>query len=132
MLHDPRRADGLEAEHRDGEAAQACRLALEAEGADGEAFNVGSGRAYTVRDVAELLASVLGTAIEPEICGKYRVGDIRHCVADITRARAVLGYAPRVPLEDGIVELAEWLEGQVAHDRVAEASAELAARGLTV
>jgi dTDP-L-rhamnose 4-epimerase len=53
-------------------------------------------------------------------------------VADVSKARAVLGYAPQVPLEDGLVELAEWLEGQTAADRVAEASAELAARGLTV
>jgi dTDP-L-rhamnose 4-epimerase len=112
--------------------AQACRLALEVDAAAGQAFNVGSGRAYTVRQVAELLGGVLGKPIEPEISGKYRVGDIRHCFADITRARRVLGYEPRVPLEDGIVELADWLEGQVAHDRVDEASAELAARGLTV
>jgi dTDP-L-rhamnose 4-epimerase len=114
------------------DVAQACRLALEVEAAAGQSFNVGSGRAYTVLDVAELLGGVLGSRIEPAISAKYRVGDIRHCFADISRARMVLGYTPRVPLEDGIVELAEWLEGQVAHDRVAEASAELAARGLTV
>ena len=64
--------------------------------------------------------------------GKYRVGDIRHCVADISLARRVLGYEPEVTLEDGVIELAEWLREQVAHDRVDEASAELAARGLTV
>jgi dTDP-L-rhamnose 4-epimerase len=112
--------------------AQACRLALDTDAAAGDAFNIGSGRAYTVLQVAGLLARVLGTSIEPDVCGKYRIGDIRHCVADITRARTVLGYEPRVPLEEGIVELAEWLKGQVALDRVAEASAQLAARGLTV
>jgi dTDP-L-rhamnose 4-epimerase len=112
--------------------AQACRLALEVDAAPGQAFNIGSGRAYTVRQVAKLLGRVLGRPIEPDICGKYRVGDIRHCFADITRAHRVLGYSPRVLLEEGIVELAEWLGGQVAHDRVAEASAELEARGLTV
>jgi dTDP-L-rhamnose 4-epimerase len=75
---------------------------------------------------------VLGTSVEPDICGKYRVGDIRHCFADITRARDVLGYAPAVLLEDGLVELAEWLQGQAADDRVDAASRELAVRGLTV
>ena len=76
---------------------------------------------------------MLGKAyLEPEVTGKYRVGDIRHCFADITLARQVLGYEPRVTLEDGLLELAGWLEGQGAYDRVAEASAELAARGLTV
>jgi dTDP-L-rhamnose 4-epimerase len=112
--------------------AQACRLALEVDAASGHALNVGSGRAYSVVEVAELLGNVLGKQIEPDICGKYRVGDIRHCYADISRSRRLLGYEPRVTLEEGIVELAEWLEGQVACDRVAEASAELAARGLTV
>jgi dTDP-L-rhamnose 4-epimerase len=114
------------------DVAQACRLALEVEAAAGQAFNIGSGRAYTVRRVAALLSAVLGRATPPDVCGKYRVGDIRHCFADISRARAVLGYEPRVLLEEGVVELAAWLEGQVAHDHVAEASAQLAARGLTV
>jgi dTDP-L-rhamnose 4-epimerase len=60
------------------------------------------------------------------------VGDIRHCFADISLARTVLGYEPQVALENGLEELAAWLEGQEATDRVEEASAELAARGLTV
>ena len=79
-----------------------------------------------------MIGGVLGRTIEPDVCGKYRVGDIRHCFADITLAREVLGYEPRVTLEDGLVELAEWLQDQAAEDRVAEASRELAARGLTV
>ena len=115
------------------DVAQACRLALEVPGATGGVFNVGSGRHYTIREVAERVAHAVGKEpIRPEITGKYRVGDIRHCVADITLARAGLGYEPRVMLEEGLIELAGWLEGQVADDRVAEASAELAARGLTV
>jgi dTDP-L-rhamnose 4-epimerase len=111
---------------------QACRLALDVPEAAGGAFNVGSGRAVTVREVAALVSGVLGKQIEPEICGKSRAGDIRHCFADISRARAVLGYEPTVTLEDGMIELADWLQDQAAEDRVAEASRELAARGLTV
>jgi dTDP-L-rhamnose 4-epimerase len=81
----------------------------------------------------ERLAEVLGREdLEPEVTGKYRVGDIRHCFADITLARSVLGYEPRMPLAQGLIELASWLQGQVAHDRVAEAGRELAVRGLTV
>ena len=64
--------------------------------------------------------------------GKYRVGDIRHCWADVTLAREVLGYRPSVSLEDGLVELSEWLREQAAEDRVADATRELATRGLTV
>ncbi len=114
------------------DVARACRLALEAP-VDGETINVGSGHRYTVREIAERLAEVMGKAyLAPEVTGKYRVGDIRHCVADVTRARDLLGYAPQVDFDDGLRELAQWLDGQTAEDKVAEASAELAARGLTV
>jgi dTDP-L-rhamnose 4-epimerase len=96
-------------------------------------FNIGSGQPLTVRDVAARLARVMGKqGIEPEIVGKYRVGDIRHCFADISKAQRVLGYTPQVTLDNGMAELAAWLESQAAVDRVAQASAELAARGLTV
>jgi len=115
------------------DVAQACRLALEVDGAAGDVYNIGSGRSYTIREIAERVSAVLGKEyIEPEITGQYRVGDIRHCFADISRARKVLGYAPSVTLDDGLAELAQWLEGQAADDRVAQAREELAARGLTV
>ncbi len=118
------------------DVARACRLALlalDTEAARGQVFNVGSGRQYTVLEIARSLAEVLGRKGSlAEITGKYRVGDIRHCVADITLARRVLGYEPQMPLQRGLIELSSWLEGQVASDRVAEAREELAARGLTV
>jgi dTDP-L-rhamnose 4-epimerase len=119
------------------DVTQACRLALETDDAKieaaGRVFNVGSGRPYTVREVAEKMARVLGCQqIKPEITGQYRVGDIRHCFAAISLARETLGYAPRATLEEGIKEIATWLEGRVAIDRVVEARAEFAARGLTV
>jgi dTDP-L-rhamnose 4-epimerase len=66
--------------------------------------------------------------LEPEITGTYRAGDTRHCFADVTLARKLLGYTPEVRLEDGIEELASWLEGQGAVTPVANAGAELAAR----
>jgi dTDP-L-rhamnose 4-epimerase len=113
--------------------AQACRLALEVPAAEGQVFNVGSGQPYSVRDIAARLARVLNKEeIAPEVTCKYRVGDIRHCYADISLARQVLGYEPQVSLQDGLAELAGWLEGQTAVDHVGAASAELAARGLTV
>jgi dTDP-L-rhamnose 4-epimerase len=112
------------------DAARATRLALETGGADGQVVNVGSGASVTVRELAEKLASVLGVEITPETTGDYRVGDIRHCFADITLARELLGYEPRVGLEAGIVELAEWLATQSAEDRVEAAQDELRRRGL--
>ena len=115
------------------DVARAGRLALETKAAAGEVFNVGSGEASTVLNVAERMAKILGKEhISPEVTGDYRVGDIRHCFADIGKARAVLGYAPRVSFEAGLAELAAWLEGQVSIDRVDDARRELVARGLTV
>lgn len=116
------------------DVAAACCLAMEkASDTAGHVFNVGSGRNYTVLDIGRRLAEVLGKpGIQPEVTGKYRVGDIRHCFADISLARELLGYEPGVEFEDGLVELAQWLEGRIAVDRVQQAAAELSARGLTV
>ena len=113
------------------DVVQACRLALERDGADGRALNVGTGRDHSVLDVAAKLAGVLGVESEPDVTGQFRAGDIRHCFADVSLAHRLLGYQPTVELEDGLAELAEWLEGQVAEDHGDAATAELAARGLT-
>ena len=113
------------------DVARACRLALEQDGADGQAVNVGSGQSTSVLEIAETLARLLGKQIEPELPGKFRAGDIRHCFASVTRAREALGFEAEVPFEQGLGELAEWLEGQAATDRFDEAAAELDRRGLT-
>ena len=112
--------------------ASACVLALEKEGVAGDVINVGSGASVTVRELAERLAHALGRDVEPRLTHTARTGDVRHCFADIGRARSRLGFEPEVRLEKGIAELAEWLEGQVAEDHVDAAAAELATRGLTL
>jgi dTDP-L-rhamnose 4-epimerase len=104
---------------------QANLLALETDRADYQAINVGTGNATSVKEVMSMLAEGLGKEIEPEITGKYREGDIRHCVADISRARTLLGYEPKVSLEQGISELLDWVKRQDASDKVAQATAEL-------
>jgi dTDP-L-rhamnose 4-epimerase len=113
------------------DVARACRLALEGDGADGLPVNVGGGAHATILEVARKLAHGLGSDVEPELPGTFRAGDIRHCFADVTRAREALGFEARVALGDGLVELAAWLEGQSARDRFDEAAAELSERGLT-
>jgi dTDP-L-rhamnose 4-epimerase len=114
------------------DAARATRLALESDRAAGTVLNVGSGRSYSVLEIANALASVLGVEIEAHVTGKSRAGDIRHCFADIARARELIGYEPAVTLEDGLRELAGWLSGQVAVDKVDAAADELSSRGLTI
>ncbi|HWE14652.1 MAG TPA: NAD-dependent epimerase/dehydratase family protein [Solirubrobacteraceae bacterium] len=115
------------------DVARACALAIERPGADGRAINVGSGMSVSVREVAQRLAAVLDRQdIELDVTGRFRVGDVRHCFADISLAAEAIGYAPEVALDDGLADLAQWLEGQTPDDRVDSAAAELAARGLTL
>lgn len=113
--------------------AQACRLAGEVDAAAGRVFNVGSGQVLNIRQVATRMAEALNKQhIGVDITGKFRTGDIRNCFADITQARDILGYTPQVSLEAGLAELAEWLETQIAHDQVEQASEELSRRGLAI
>jgi dTDP-L-rhamnose 4-epimerase len=112
------------------DVARAFQLALDRSDVADVAVNVGTGRATTVRDVAAHLARALGVAREPEIVGRFREGDVRHCVAGLERARQLLGFEPRVAFADGIRELAAWASTEPAEDRAAEARAELEARGL--
>jgi dTDP-L-rhamnose 4-epimerase len=113
------------------DVARAFETALDRDGADGLAVNIGSGESVTVLELAHRLARQLGKEIEPEVTGEQRVGDVRHCFADVSLARETLGFEARVALDDGIAELAEWLVGRSAVDRVDEATQELARRGLT-
>lgn len=113
--------------------ARACRLAMEKPEAEGEVLNVGSGNQYTIEFIANKLAKVMGKEeITAEITGKYRVGDIRHCFADTQKIKRILDFEPQVAFEDGLSELVEWLQTQIAIDNVGKASSELSSRGLTV
>lgn len=115
------------------DVARACRLALETPKATGRALNVGAGEPQTILDLAIRMSRVLGRSyIEPLVLRQYRAGDIRHCFADIQLARDVLGYEPRMGIEEGIDDLAAWLDTQRGDDRALAASAELAARGLVI
>lgn len=110
---------------------QANLLAMDRSEGDGSAINIGSGEPISIEGVARTLSSALGAEIPAEITGKYRAGDIRHCFADITLAKRLLGFSPKVRFADGIRELVQWLKEQEAEDRVAEATQMLGAFGLT-
>ena len=113
------------------DVARACVAALESPAAAGQAINVGSGASRTIEEVARSLARAVGKPhLQPQISGRSRAGDIRHCFADLTRAKALLGFEPQEDFAAGLEELAEWLAGQIAVDRVEEATAELQRWGL--
>ncbi len=115
------------------DVARACELALHAPNAPGRVANIGSGRSVTVREISELLARAVGKPeIGPEVTGRYRMGDVRHCFADVALAREVLEFEATVSLEAGLEELAGWLEHQEAVDGVDHARQELERRGLTL
>jgi dTDP-L-rhamnose 4-epimerase len=111
----------------------ACRLALEVPLSGQHTLNIGSGESYAIQELAERLAQAMGKEhISPTMTGQYRMGDVRHCFADTSLAEKMLGFQPKIALQDGLLELVEWLEGQEADDRVEQASAELASKGLTI
>jgi dTDP-L-rhamnose 4-epimerase len=113
------------------DVAAAFVAALERPEAAGGVFNIGSGRNYSILEVAERLAAAMGRPeLKPQIMGKARFGDIRHCFADIILARERLGYQPRRSLEDSVGELTEWVKTQKASDRTEQAHRELTVRGL--
>lgn len=113
------------------DVARAFRLAMESPAAPGHVINIGSGRAYTIGHIAEMLAEAMGVPqLAPQLLGKARAGDIRHCFADISKARALLGFAPERTLEDSIGESAAWIRSSTATDRGEHARSQLEARGL--
>jgi dTDP-L-rhamnose 4-epimerase len=124
---------------------QANLLAMDDPRTDFAAYNVGSGQALTVLEVAQVLAAEMNTRpsrqeqpgfptedrnTEPEITGQFRAGDIRHCYGDIGKL-AALGYRPGVRFEQGVAELVAWVQQQVTAQNFEKARGELLARGLS-
>ena len=113
------------------DVARAFADALVLPQAAGETFNIGSGHDRSVTEVAEALAQAMGkNDIAPQIVGKARIGDIRHCFCDTSKAAAELDFTAREEFIPGLAELAEWVQQQTAEDRVEDARAELEQRGL--
>jgi dTDP-L-rhamnose 4-epimerase len=105
--------------------------AIERPVSGGIVVNIGSGVPRRIADVARDLARIAGVPdIEPRITGQFRRGDIRHCYADGHRARALLGFEPRLSWEAGLTELVRDAVDRPVRDRVARAEAELRARAL--
>lgn len=114
-----------------GDVARAFADALALPQAQGEVFNIGSGHDRSVTEVAQELARAMGrNDIEPEVVGKGRIGDIRHCFCDGSKSEERLGFTARKDFQTGLAELAEWVAVQTADDRVEQARAELESRGL--
>ena len=93
-------------------------------------INIGTGRSNSILDIARLLAKTLGRDIEPLLPGEYRQGDIRHCYADVSRAKGLLGWEAETLLDAGVHELAAWAAGEDAEDLSDVANTELRELGI--
>jgi len=82
----------------------ACRV----EGAAGEVFNIAFGQRTTINSLVRMIKEMIGSDIEP-VYKEERKGDVRHSQADISKARKILGYEPKVDLEIGLERTFEWL-----------------------
>ncbi len=110
------------------DAVRLCRLVLEKPDAGGKVFNVGHGSRCTLLEAARRLAEAMGkNHIQPQVTGRFQAGDIRHCFADTSRARQVLGYFPRVSLEDGLKDWAQSLEKTLSESSPAPGAGRLGA-----
>jgi dTDP-L-rhamnose 4-epimerase len=113
------------------DVVDAILAVIQSSAADGQVINIGSGVSRRIKDVARTLAEIAGTpGIEPTITGQFRLGDVRHCVADISRARQILCFAPTIAWVTGLEELARWCRGAISADRFQQANQELRERGL--
>jgi dTDP-L-rhamnose 4-epimerase len=112
------------------DVVQASLLAMHKPQADNQVFNVASGSAITIGEMARQLAQLQRRPIRPQTTHRFRKGDVRHCIADITKIQDRLGYQPRVQFADGMQELIQWSREAEAVDRFQEASHALASHGL--
>jgi dTDP-L-rhamnose 4-epimerase len=103
---------------------QANILAMENPTMDHGTFNVGSGRPVSILDLARTIQRVLGADVAPQVTGRFRAGDIRHCFGDCSAIMS-RGFVPRVSLEEGVTQLVSWADGEEATDMVDQAWDEL-------
>jgi dTDP-L-rhamnose 4-epimerase len=112
------------------DAVQGTVLALEKKEADFEVFNIANGVRTSVFEIAEILSNELNPKLKPLITGKFRVGDIRHCFADISKAERLLGYSPDYSIASGLKDFLSWAKNEEANDFSEIAEEELKKKGM--
>ncbi|MDY0830365.1 NAD-dependent epimerase/dehydratase family protein [Microbacterium sp. BG28] len=98
------------------DVVEATFLAATHPRAAGEIFNVGSGVATTVNEVIEALFAAFGTRVPTRVSGNYRLGDIRHNVADTTHISEMLGFVPATPFAEGVRRFVDWVRSEPVDD----------------
>ncbi|NYT67180.1 NAD-dependent epimerase/dehydratase family protein [Pusillimonas noertemannii] len=113
------------------DVANAIRLCIDCDSRGSQIYNVGSGIPTSVMEIATMLVRILDGMHQPHVTGEYRIGDIRHCYADISQFESDLGYSPKVSLEEGLRDFGRWVMSQpLPHDGLDNANKELKKRNL--
>ncbi|KKM44034.1 hypothetical protein LCGC14_1562140 [marine sediment metagenome] len=114
------------------DVCQAMSLVFKSKNVNGEIFNVGTGIPISIREVANIITEKINPKLKPIFNQQYRVGDIRHCFADITKIKNKLGYDPEISFSQGIEEYLNWVKTQkkFVHDKTDKALIELNEKGL--
>jgi len=113
------------------DVAASTMAAIQTPNLSHQTINVGSGIDVTILQTAEALIQAFGVSVKPQVTGMFRAGDVRNMVADLTLARTLLGYSPKIGLEEGVRDLVAWVLSEPAEqDRSLNALAELGRRGL--
>ncbi len=113
------------------DVVDATILALENKNANNQVFNVGSGVGTSVETVANMLKEKYNSRINLKISGKYRIGDIRHNIADLTKVKKILGFQPKVDFKMGISKFVDWVKTQeVQEDKYDISIKELKDKGI--
>ncbi|VVD27253.1 NAD-dependent epimerase/dehydratase family protein [Paraburkholderia dioscoreae] len=125
--------DGLES--RDfvyiDDVVDATYAALTNANAADNVFGIGSGVRTSVMDVARTLCEVYASDVSITVTGAFRLGDVRHVYADLTRARDMLGFEPKISFGEGIARFAQWVDQQqVMADTYEKSIAEMREKGL--
>ena len=113
-----------------GDIVRANIEVLKNEKANYQIFNVGTGNPITIAGIAETLSSLLGKQLKPEITGKFRKGDVRHCYADMSKIKKLLGFEPETSIREGLNKLMNWAKEAKAEDNFDIASEALKKRKL--
>lgn len=113
------------------DVVDATLLGIEKEEANNQVFNVGTGIATDVITVADSLSKNYGVEVPITISGNYRLGDIRHNFADLTKIRSTLGFEPKFSFEQGLQKFTDWVNTQeVQEDKYQKSIDEMKAKGL--
>jgi dTDP-L-rhamnose 4-epimerase len=113
------------------DVVDATILGIEKEEANNEVFNVGTGVPTEVNTVVEELLKNYNKQVPVKISGNYRLGDIRHNFADLTKIKAKLNFTPKITFEQGIKRFTEWVNTQeIQTDQYQKSIQEMKEKGL--